>query len=259
MIKYLLLELEYRQEIIEKWGEDYYNEFYNDGKNDNNAPISNYRFLLDIQENLDLTVEQSEEMLRYIEKAGGEVKREDVEKVLGHKLEFGSYAESMIAVAYNIRRTGMSLADVEREWAAMQDKQRQALFTYLAFLTAMEISANQNSSSGPNSNVKEPTTGKPTNNGGNTGGGNKFANESLLDSHYKKHGKEFGNITKSDYLKQADRLVNSTGNDILTKTRSNGDILYYNKAVNEFAVKTPDGIIRTYFKPIDGIDYFNRQ
>ena len=47
----------------------------------------------------------------------------------------------------------------------------------------------------------------------------------------------------------------------MTKTRANGDILFYNKATNtnEFAVKAPDGIIRTYFKPTDGINYFNSQ
>ena len=92
-----------------------------------------------------------------------------------------------------------------------------------------------------------------------SGGGNKFASDDLLDSHYQKHGQEFGDITKNAYLKQADNLVNSNGSNVVTKTRSNGDILYYNKATNEFAVKASNGSIRTYFKPTGGLDYFNRQ
>jgi len=41
--------------------------------------------------------------------------------------------------------------------------------------------------------------------------------------------------------------------------RENGDIIYYNQTTNEFAVKTIEGIIRTFFKPSAGIEYFNRQ
>lgn len=90
-----------------------------------------------------------------------------------------------------------------------------------------------------------------------------FASEKLLRSHYIKHvvkQKEFGNITMDEYLEGARKLINSKpGGDILTKTRSNGDILFYNKSTNEFAVVTKDGVIRTYFKPKEGIKYFNKQ
>ncbi|WP_018130917.1 hypothetical protein [Effusibacillus pohliae] len=90
-----------------------------------------------------------------------------------------------------------------------------------------------------------------------------FASQEQLDSHYQKHvieQKEFGNISKQEYLKRAQTLVTSPpGDSILTKTRSNGDRLYYNKTTNEFAAVTKDGIIKTFFKPKDGIDYFNKQ
>jgi pyocin large subunit-like protein len=87
-----------------------------------------------------------------------------------------------------------------------------------------------------------------------------FKTQELLDSHFKKHAAEFGNITKEQYLKGAQDLVSSKpGGNILTKVRPNGDTIFYNKISNEFAVKTSDGIIRTYFKPTDGINYFNRQ
>lgn len=87
----------------------------------------------------------------------------------------------------------------------------------------------------------------------------KFKSKKLLDSHYDKHKGEFGNISKDEYLKKANDLINSTGDDVLTKVRKNGDTLYYNKATNEFAVKTKDGFLRTFFKPSDGFEYFNRQ
>ena len=70
-----------------------------------------------------------------------------------------------------------------------------------------------------------------------------------LEAHYAKHGYQFGNITQSQYLENARELLNaSQGNDILEKTRSNGDILHYRVSTGEFAVMAGDGRIRTYFK-----------
>lgn len=86
-----------------------------------------------------------------------------------------------------------------------------------------------------------------------------FRNENLLDDHFSKHGSEFGDISKSEYVNRANDLINSNGPDILTKTRANGDMLVYNKATNEFAIKSGDGFIRTFFRPTGGLDYFNRQ
>lgn len=90
-----------------------------------------------------------------------------------------------------------------------------------------------------------------------------FASDKHLNDHYVKHvirQKEFGEISKEEYLRRAQELVTSEpGGEILVKERSNGDLLFYNKRTNEFAVLTADGIIRTFFKPKDGIDYFLRQ
>lgn len=86
-----------------------------------------------------------------------------------------------------------------------------------------------------------------------------FRTQQLLDSHYAKHGAEFGNITKEQYLKGANNLIHSSGANILKKTRSDGDVVFYNTDTNEFLVLSYDGFIRTYFKPSGGIDYFNRQ
>lgn len=88
----------------------------------------------------------------------------------------------------------------------------------------------------------------------------KFASDALLNEHYYKHFREFGNISKNQYLKYAKKLINSSqGGNILVKIRSNGDKIVYNKLTNEFAVGSPQGYIRTYFKPKDGIQYFYRQ
>lgn len=117
---------------------------------------------------------------------------------------------------------------------------------------------------GESGNNKAGTAGSSSKKGGSdaTKGTSKtgFKTQELLDSHFEKHAAEFGNITKQQYLKGAQDLVSSKpGGNILTKVRPNGDTIFYNKATNEFAVKTSDGIIRTYFKPTDGINYFNRQ
>lgn len=61
------------------------------------------------------------------------------------------------------------------------------------------------------------------------------------------------------YFKQAQSLTDSNSANVLTKTRPNGDTIFYKQATNEFAVTDSSGSIRTYFKPTDGIDYFNRQ
>jgi|GEM_PF-417481 len=86
-----------------------------------------------------------------------------------------------------------------------------------------------------------------------------FRNQGLYDSHYEKHGHEFGNITKEEYLQKANDLINSDSPDILTKYEDDGDFMYFNKKTDEFLVLAPDGYIRTYFIPDDGIDYWNRQ
>lgn len=89
-----------------------------------------------------------------------------------------------------------------------------------------------------------------------------FANQKLFEEHYQKHvvtQQEFGDITEEEYLKLANDLLNATGDNILTKTEDDGDMMFYDVDTNEFAVMRPDGVIRTFFKPSAGIDYWNRQ
>ena len=75
--------------------------------------------------------------------------------------------------------------------------------------------------------------------------------------HFEKHAAEFGYRTPVEYLKGARDLTSRSG--INTFTRANGDKLFYDTARNEFAVLKPDGVLRTYFKPQEGIDYWLKQ
>lgn len=87
-----------------------------------------------------------------------------------------------------------------------------------------------------------------------------FASDYLLDSHFEKHGHEFDGqyATAEEYEAGANRVINSP--DALYKTeKEDGDHIYYIEETNEFVVVSTSGSIRTYFKPTDGIDYFNRQ
>lgn len=87
-----------------------------------------------------------------------------------------------------------------------------------------------------------------------------FRNDKLFNSHYEKHGAEFGDITQDEYLELANELINAKGDNILHKTeKEDGDFLYYNTDTNEFLVLSTDGYIRTFFKPTAGLDYWERQ
>ena len=87
-----------------------------------------------------------------------------------------------------------------------------------------------------------------------------FRSEKLFDSHYEKHGAEFGDITQDEYLDLANELINAEDENILHKTeKEDGDFLYYDTETNEFLVLSTDGYIRTFFKPSAGLDYWERQ
>jgi len=87
-----------------------------------------------------------------------------------------------------------------------------------------------------------------------------FRSKKLFDDHYKKHGKEFGNITQEEYLKLANDLLNSESDTILHKTeKEDGDDVYFDTETGYFLVLSKDGYIRTFFIPSQGKAYFDRQ
>jgi pyocin large subunit-like protein len=56
----------------------------------------------------------------------------------------------------------------------------------------------------------------------------------------------------------ASAVINSP--DALHKIEAeDGDSVFYIEETNELVILSTEGYIRTYFKPEDGIDYYNRQ
>ncbi|MDO5516033.1 MAG: zinc-ribbon domain containing protein [Clostridium sp.] len=76
--------------------------------------------------------------------------------------------------------------------------------------------------------------------------------------HFKKHGEEFGYTTEKQYVEGANKVINSSAS-LHKLEKEDGDDVYYLKDTNEFVIVSTSGFIRTYFKPQDGINYFNRQ
>lgn len=99
-----------------------------------------------------------------------------------------------------------------------------------------------------------------------TAGGGRSAAENATH-HFKKHGAEFGFTNKDDYVAAAIAFTTRPLADgVMTNTQKDGDTAFYNPKTAEYAVKSPAGKIRTYFKlnpKIHGYatntDYFNAQ
>jgi pyocin large subunit-like protein len=95
---------------------------------------------------------------------------------------------------------------------------------------------------------------------GGWGAGVGFADQRRLDEHYEKHGAEFGNISKRDYLHQAQLLRDAkVGEPILQTVRSDGVVTRFDRQTGAFIAYNPNGVIRTFFKPNDGERYYRRQ
>jgi len=78
--------------------------------------------------------------------------------------------------------------------------------------------------------------------------------------HWKKHGSEFPEFQNAkQYVEGANRFVTNPPTGTLTKTRPNGDRLFYHPGSNTFAVCGADGAPRTMFRPEAGMNYWNGQ
>ena len=85
-----------------------------------------------------------------------------------------------------------------------------------------------------------------------------FKSKSKLNDHYEKHGREMGFASAKDYEAAAKEVVLNK-NSLHKLEEEDGDDVYYLEATNEFVIVSPEGYIRTYFNPSDGINYYNRQ
>ncbi|MFS2224856.1 hypothetical protein JWF83_20610 [Pantoea sp. B65] len=78
--------------------------------------------------------------------------------------------------------------------------------------------------------------------------------------HWDKHKAEFPELQNSkQYVDATHDFVNNPPEGTLTKTRPNGDTLYYNPETNTFASKDVNGVPRTMFRPTKGMEYWNKQ
>ncbi|MER6684966.1 polymorphic toxin-type HINT domain-containing protein [Streptomyces olivaceoviridis] len=85
--------------------------------------------------------------------------------------------------------------------------------------------------------------------------------------HWKKHKGDYPHLQNAkQYVEEAQRFMRSQDPWIQTKVRANGDIVRYNRVTEDFGIMTPDGSIRTYYKPDPRVhgyatnqDYFNAQ
>jgi pyocin large subunit-like protein len=78
--------------------------------------------------------------------------------------------------------------------------------------------------------------------------------------HWLKHGAEFPELSNSkEYVDATHDFVNNPPDGTLSKTRANGDQLFYHPESNTLGIKSKDGAPRTMFKPTDKMDYWNDQ
>lgn len=102
----------------------------------------------------------------------------------------------------------------------------------------------------------------------------KFANSLKAFEHYAKHVKgivikkkgkyilknggadmPFYN-TQSEYIAAAQKFFTQPGKNVLTGFEKNGDKVMFDMDTGFFGVITKNNVIRTYFKPDDGVEYF---
>ena len=84
--------------------------------------------------------------------------------------------------------------------------------------------------------------------------------EDNAEHHWQKHGGEFPEFaTRDAYVAGAHAFVDHPPPGTLTKSRDNGDTLFYNPDSNTFAVRASNGAPRTFFRPDNGMAYWERQ
>ncbi len=80
------------------------------------------------------------------------------------------------------------------------------------------------------------------------------------DRHWRKHGGQFPQFSsEGDFVAGVHQFLAHPPPGTLTRRRANGDTLYYDPSSGTFAVQAADGAPRTFFKPDDGMAYWERQ
>ena len=83
--------------------------------------------------------------------------------------------------------------------------------------------------------------------------------EENAQKQFERNGADFSAASIDDYVKRAHAFVDSPPKTVLTVSRRNGDVLFYDPKGNVFAVADREGAPRTMFKPRDGMAYWQQQ
>jgi pyocin large subunit-like protein len=87
-----------------------------------------------------------------------------------------------------------------------------------------------------------------------------FRSRRQFDEHYAKHGREFGKISKQEYLRLAQALRDAPASGRILEARApDGIVSRFDRRTGSFGAYNPDGTIRTFFIPNAGERYFHRQ
>jgi hypothetical protein len=76
---------------------------------------------------------------------------------------------------------------------------------------------------------------------------------------FDRNGKDFAASSVDDYVSRAHAFLGAPPKGVLTLTRANGDVLYYDPKANTFLVADRQGAPRAMFKPRDGMSYWTQQ
>ena len=86
-----------------------------------------------------------------------------------------------------------------------------------------------------------------------------FASRRGLESHWQKHGAEFGNPSLERYLSMAQDLRDAPlSSKVIEAPQSNGSYARFDRTTGAFLAFNRDLTIRTFFRPNDGETYFRR-
>ena len=86
-----------------------------------------------------------------------------------------------------------------------------------------------------------------------------FASRRGLESHWQKHGAEFGSPSLEAYLAMAQDLRDAAlSSRVIEAPQSNGSYARFDRSSGAFLAFNRDLTIRTFFRPDDGESYFRR-
>lgn len=86
-----------------------------------------------------------------------------------------------------------------------------------------------------------------------------FASRRGLETHWEKHGSEFGSPSLDAYLAMAQHLRDAPlSTRVVEAPQSNGSYARFDRTTGAFLAFNRDLTIRTFFRPDDGESYFRR-